>query len=115
MVPSAGAGCLAGQLRGVLLLSEGLLLVPGAAVPTGDFAHPLLLVAFLIEAGALVHVQLANAHLDTRVAGHMAATSDELLILFLLLLLLLLCHQRSLHVVLCKTLRLDGHRRGLLV
>lgn len=64
VVSSAGAGGLAGQLRGTLLLPEGLLLVPGAAVPAGGLAHPVFLVAFLLQAGALVYVQLANAHLD---------------------------------------------------
>lgn len=108
VVPSAGAGGLAGQLRGVLLLSEGLLVVPGAAVPTSHLAHPVLVVAFLVEPGALVYVELANAHLNSRVAGYVATPSDELLIL------ILLRHQRSLHILLCQTLRLDRHHHCFL-
>lgn len=110
----SGAGVLARQLRAALLLSEGLLLVSGAAVPAGGAAHLVILVAFLLEPRALVYIQLADAHLDPWVAGHMPASSYELLVL------LLLFHgcsrqQQSLYVLLCLTLALDRGRRHLWV
>lgn len=109
VIPSAGAGGLAGQLCGVLLLYQGLLLVPGAAVPTADPAYPVLVVVFLLKPRALVHVELADAHLNSRVAGDMSAPGDELLIL------ILLCHQWDLHILICLTLRLGRHQHCFLV
>lgn len=113
VVPGAGAGAgaggLAGQLRGVLLLSEGLLLVPGAAVLTSHPAHPLLVVAFLFKSGALLHVELANANLDSRVAGDVATPSHQLLVL------ILLGQKRSLRILRLLTKHLDGHQHRFLV
>lgn len=63
-VVSAGAGGLTGQLRAVLLLSEGLLLAVGATFAPADLAHPVFFIAFLFEARALVYIQTANAHLN---------------------------------------------------
>lgn len=109
VVSSAGVGGLAGHLRGALLLSEVLMLVPGAAIPAGDVAHPMFLVAFLLKTWALVYIQLADTHLDPWVAGHVPTSSDELLVLF--------CssQQQRLYILLWLTLCLDRKRHRLLI
>lgn len=106
VVRSAGAGSLVRQLRGGILLFEGLL-GSRAAVPAAPLARAVLVVAFLLEAGALVNINLANTHLDPRVAGYVATPSDQLLVF---LVFLLRCHQRSSHVLLRMALCLGWHQ-----